>query len=120
VIKSILNQSDYTREFLRAAGMDEEIVAGGQSLWWNPVNTNHLRLSMHGIKFIKSNTKIPIYSISLASPLLSRHFISLSRICFCPYYIKHQKTLLLLGKEEATMLTLHAGNLGQYLDNMEV
>lgn len=119
--KSTLNQLDYTKAFLQAANIPEERASSYVlTFWWNYTNTTNLRLSLQGINFIKKHTKIPVYTIELSTPLLSKHLITLSRICFCPYYIYQQKTILLLGQEEATMLTLHAGDLGQYLDNLSI
>lgn len=121
--KSTLNQFDYARLFLTDAGIDEQnnsIDIG--SFWWNTVDLNHLRLSLSGITFIKKQTKLPIYTINISHPLLSRHLIKLSRIRIGPYYLHqtHNKTtIVLLDQESATMMTLHAGNLGQYLDNLQ-
>ena len=124
MIKSTLNQSDYTRAFLRAAGIDEELQSKYWiEFWWNHTNPNHLRLSVKGIKFIKKETKIPIHIIELSHTLLSTHLIKLSRINIGPYYLHLQgkKTILMLiDQEAATMLTLHAGNLGQYLENLQL
>ena len=122
--KSTLNQIDYTRAFLRAAGMDEELQSKFCiDWWWNHTNLNHLRLSTKGIKFIKKETKIPIHVVEVIHPLLSTHLITLSRINMGPYFLHHrgsEVTLLLINAESATMLNLHAGNLGQYLENLQL
>ena len=120
MIKSTLNQIEYTSAFLRAAGMDEELHKDYWiEWWWNNVNPNHLRLSVKGIKFIKKETKIPIYVVTVSHQLLSTHLINLARINIGPYYLQ-QKDILLLDQEAATMLTLHAGDLGQYLENLQL
>ena len=121
--KSTLNQSEYTRVFLREAGMDEEKNTSDYWLlfWWNHTNQNHLRLSTKGIKFIKKETKIPLYSIEVAHPLLSTHLVKLARINLGPYYLtvrEKDSVITVINQEVATMLMLHAGNLGQYLDNL--
>ena len=121
--KSTLNQSEYTRLFLCAAGIDEQkntIDVG--SFWWQTVNPNHLRLSVNGVSFIKKHTKIPIYTIYIAHQLLSTHLIMLSRVKLGPYYLhtkEKNSAMMLINDEAATMLTLHAGNLGQYLENLK-
>ena len=121
--KSTLNQSEYTRLFLREAGMDEEknTTDYWMLFWWNHTNPNHLRLSTKGIKFIKKETKIPLYSIEVAHPLLSTHLVKLARINLGPYYLtvrEKDSSITVINQEVATMLMLHAGNLGQYLDNL--
>ena len=123
--KSTLNQFEYTRLFLREAGVDEETYTTDYWLvfWWNHTNPDHLRLSAKGIKFIKKETKIPIYFIEISHPLLSTHLIKLARINIGPYYLHAKErgaTIMVLDQEVATMLTLHAGNLGQYLENLQL
>ena len=113
---------------MRAAGMEITMPARSNNWadwWWNHVNPFHLRLSVNGIKFVKKQTKIPIYTIDIAHPLLSTHLIKLARIPIGPYYIhpnNGMKTnkIMVLDQEVATMLTLHAGNLGQYLENLQL
>jgi hypothetical protein len=109
---------------MQAAGVDEDNTVKSSRIdwWWNNTNINHLRLSFKGINFVNKQTKIPIYTIDIAHPLLSTHFIQLTRINIGPYYIHSTSThnkIMLLKNESATMLTLHAGNLGQYLKNLE-
>ena len=125
--KSTLNQFEYTRLFLQAAGIDEQKHPTDYWLefWWNHTNPDHLRLSNQGIKFIKKQTKIPIHSIHISHPLLSTHLIRLARINLGPYYLhtkvnEKDSVIMVLDKEVATMLMLHAGNLGQYLDNLQL
>ncbi len=101
--------------------LENTIDAG--SFWWNTANQNHLRLSKNGITFIKKQAKLPIYNISVSHPLLSTHLIKLARINLGPYYLQVKEkdaVIILLDKEIATMLMLHAGNLGQYLDNLQL
>jgi hypothetical protein len=38
----------------------------------------------------------------------------------CPYYIHKIDQISVLGKEEYIMLKLHADNLQQYLDNLQL
>ncbi len=114
---------------MRAAGLDETDISARSGYWvewwWNNINPFHLRLSLKGVKFVRKQTKIPIYTIDISHPLLSTHLIKLSRMPIGPYYI-HQHTegktnrITVLDQEVATMLTLHAGNLGQYLENLNL
>jgi hypothetical protein len=88
--------------------------------WWNYTNPSVLRLNKFGIQFIKKKTKIPTYHFELSPPLTSKNLIQLSRIFTCPYYIKGSDELILLGEKESVMLKLHADNLGQYLETLEI
>jgi len=124
VTKSTLDQNYYTRTFLRSAGLDENSQSEyWADWWWNPTSSLHLRLSVNGIKFIKKQTQIPIHSIIISHPLLSTHLIKLARINLGPYYLhvkEKDAVIMVLDQEVATMLTLHAGNLGQYLENLQL
>lgn len=112
---------------MRAAGLDVNDNDTRHNCWinwwWNHTNVYHLRLSLLGIQFVNKQAKIQIYTINLAHPLLSTHLVNLTRIDIGPYYIHNtskNNKILLLNEESATMLTLHAGNLGQYLENLQL
>ena len=87
--------------------------------WWNFTDTQNLRLSNYGFKAIQT-IQIPYYSIQLPEPLRNRTFIQMSRLLACPYYIKKLDLVYLLGEQESVLLKLHADNLQQYLDNLQI
>lgn len=117
--KSTRDQKSYTEGILLAAGQPAESYPSVIKVWWwNHTNPSNLRLSKVGIQYIKKFTKIPVYECKLLTPLTNKNLIRLSRLFTCPYYIPKHDEVLVLGQEEATMLTLHAGNLEQYLDNL--
>ena len=119
--KSTRNQQSYTEGILAAAGHDpSEYLQYIRVWWWNPINPTSLRLAKSGWQFIKKFTKIPIYECSLSEPLRNRTLLQLSRLFTCPYYIEKSDKLIILGKQETVLLKLHADNLQQYLDNLEL
>jgi hypothetical protein len=121
VTKSIRNQFEYTRVFLKASGIGiDNYEYYRRDWWWNHTVQDNLRLSKSGITFVEKHAKIKTYQIELANPLLGRTFIQLSRLFTCPYYVKKSKQIVVLGEEETVLLSLHANNLQQYLDNLEV
>lgn len=121
MIKSTRSQQDYTKSILAAAGISsDEYSKYIQIWWWNYTDPSSLRLSKLGLAFIKKSTQIPTYECSLSEPLRNRTLIQLSRLFTCPYYIAKLDRLVLLGEEETTMLKLHADNLQQYLDNLQL
>ncbi len=112
---------------MRAAGLDVNDNDTRHNCWinwwWNHIDVNHLRLSLLGIQFVNKQAKIPVYTINISHPILSTHLIKLTRINIGPYYLhatQKNNKIMLLDNEAATMLTLHAGNLGQYLENLEL
>lgn len=118
--KSILNQSDYTRLFITKLGADNaKFHSFIKDWWWNFTDQKNLRLSRNGFKTIE-NCKIPYYIIELPEPLRNRTLIQLSRRLTCPYYIKKLDLIYLVGEQETVLLKLHADNLQQYLDNLEL
>jgi hypothetical protein len=121
VTKFIHDQVYYTRAFLRAAGMDEHLFTTYiTTWWWNYTNPSVLRLNKFGIQFVKNHAKIPTYHFEITQPLTNKNLIQLSRIFTCPYYIKGLKEITLLGEQESVMLKLHADNLQQYLDTLQI
>ena len=120
--KSTRNQSEYTRLFLQAAGMDdqEDNIDHWIGFWSNNIKSNHLRLSKFGVKFLIEKTKIPVHIIELSHPILAKHLIDLTRVNLGPYYIHKDNTLYVLDDQVASMLMLHAGNLDQYLANYKL
>ena len=119
--KSIRNQRLYTEEILRAAGKDTtEYPQYIKAWWWNHTDPTNLRLSKSGIQFIKKSTKIPVYTCLLPEILKNRTLIQMSRLLTCPYFIQKIDEILLIGEEETVLLKLHADNLQQYLDNLQL
>ena len=119
--KSTHNQEYFTKSILAAAGQESSIYSQVSKLWWwNHTNPFLLRLSKPGIAFIKKYTKIPVYECQLAESLKNRTLIQLARLMTCPYYINKMDHILLLGEQETVMLRLHADNLQQYLDNLQL
>lgn len=121
VTKSIRNQCSYTEGILQAAGRNStEYPQYIKVWWWNHTDPTSLRLTKSGIQYIKKYTKIPVYTINLQEPLRNRTLIQMSRLLTCPYYIQKLDELLLLGDNETVLLKLHADNLQQYLDNLQL
>ncbi len=119
--KSTRNQQSYTEGILAAAGHQiSEYPQYIKIWWWNPTDPNNLRLSKSGLQFIKKFTQIPVYECNLSEPPRSRTLIQLSRLFTCPYYLQGKDKMFLLGKDETVLLKLHADNLQQYLDNLEL
>ena len=119
--KSTRNQQSYTEGILQAAGRDAtEYPQFIKVWWWNYTDSTSLRLSKSGMQFIKKFTQIPLYECALAEPMRNRTLIQLSRLFTCPYYIPKLDKIILLGEEETVLLKLHADNLQQYLDNLQL
>jgi hypothetical protein len=121
VTKSTRNQRSYTESILQAAGHDaSEYPQYVKVWWWNHTDPTSLRLSQSGLKFITKFTQIPTYEVDLPNPLLNRTLLQMSRLLTCPYYINKHTRITLLGEQETVMLRLHADNLQQYLDNLQL
>lgn len=88
--------------------------------WFNHTNLTNLRMTNDAIKFLKKHTKIPIYKFELPQPLTNKNLLQLSRIFTSPYHIQSLDKISLIGEEESIMLKLHADNLNQYLDTLEI
>lgn len=119
--KSTLNkQRDYQHHVLRVAGVEDPTLFDPMlPVWWrNPTNHNSLRLTIYGYKQFTKKLGLTAHEIELAETLTSKHLLQLERLFQEPYYI-HNKKLFVFGEQDAVMLQLHAGNLAQYLDNLQ-
>jgi hypothetical protein len=115
-----MNQAEWTQFLINQVGPEVVTTGVERQWWWNHTNPTNLRLSKPGIQFIKKFTKIPVYECTLPEPLKNRTLIQMSRLLTCPYYIQKLDEIVLLGKEETVLLKLHADNLQQYLDNLQL
>ena len=118
--KSSLNQVDYTKLFLQKGGrVDANLDLWLRKWFWNHTDTNKLRLSKDGFKYL-IGVDFPLYEVKLPEKLKNRTLIQMSRMLKCCYYIQNLQTVWLTGEEETVMLKLHADNLQQYLDNLDL
>ena len=100
--------------------MDPSRFDGVEYQWWfNPTNLESLRLTRTGNAWIKKYTPLTFHKIDLQKNIFPRQLLQLERLLVSPYYIKNLKWLEVLDETTAIMLQLHAGDLVQYLDNLE-
>lgn len=114
-----LTHIDYQSKVLSSKGVDPNNFLHLIPFWWrNPTNKKSLRLTHQGlVAFHKFGVKS--YEIEILAPISSKHLLQLERLFKEPYYIRGAGKLVVLGEEDAVMLQLHAGNLAQYLDNLQ-
>ncbi len=86
------------------------------NLWRNPTNPQSLRLTQIGYKL--ASKEVEQFSIKLNDPIRPKHFVMLERAFTFPYYIPKNDIIVVFDQTVATMLTLHAGDLGTYLVNL--
>jgi hypothetical protein len=115
-----MNQAEWTQFLKNQVGPDVVTAGVERQWWWNHTDSKNLRLSKTAIQFINKFTKIPVYECNLPEPLRNRTLVQLGRLMTCPYYINKMDHIMLLGEEETVLLKLHANNLQQYLDNLEL
>jgi hypothetical protein len=122
VTKSTRNpQHDWFVKAVVAAGLEVSIVGDVTKLWWrNPLNHNSLRLTSIGHVWFTKRSKFPSHQIDLVTGVTGKQMLQLERLFKEPYFIKSNKSIFLYGESDAIMLQLHAGNLGQYLDNLQM
>lgn len=114
-------QREYQRKVLTERNLDYMLYENhGSTSWWrNPMNSSSLRMTYPGYKFFSKILGIKTYPIELSEPLKSKHLLQLERLFSEPYYI-NQESIIVFGEGDAIMLQLHAGNLPQYLENLQV
>lgn len=88
-------------------------------VWKNPGNSNSLHLSTYGWSLI-SKLKMTCYKYKFDEPLTPRVLLQLERYLLGPYYIYQQgRSIAILDEQDHIMLSLQAGNLAKYLDDIE-
>lgn len=123
--KSILDQQGaWINKSCEAVGVIDitaETVQATRKVWFrNPLNPSSLRLTLPGYNWFTKQSKFRSYKIELASAVGSKQMLQLEDLFTAPYYIQHTGTVIhVFSDTDAVMLQLHAGDLKQYLDNLE-
>jgi hypothetical protein len=125
VNKSILDQQGSwivkSCEAVGAENITTDTVQATRKVWFrNPLNHASLRLTLPGYNWFTRQSKFQSYKIELASAVSSQQMLQLESLFTAPYYIQQTGTVIhVFSDTDAVMLQLHAGNLKQYLDNLE-
>ena len=104
-----------------AAGYDprRDFTSESFGRWWfNGINPNSLRLSRVGAQWFDETARFHFYHIKLTSPITGKQMLQLERLFDSPYFLT-SKAIFMLDEATFIMLQLNAGNLAQYLDNLE-
>ena len=89
--------------------------------WWHStVNPNSLRLSKAAFSILEKQINVPKWKCELATNILPKTMIQLEKHFVNPYYIFNMKTLYVFDEKDFFVLTLHANDLQQYLDNQSL
>ena len=88
--------------------------------FFNPTKPTSMRLSKIGATWLAKKTEFVFHNIGLDRPITPKMLIQLERLLTEPYYIKELTELWVHSETYAIMLTLHAGNLGAYLDSLQL
>lgn len=115
-------QREHQTRVITVAGYDPAKFAGVEFQWWqNPTNPNSLRLTTVGYKWFTGVARLRAYEIKLPKEqkILPKQLLQLERLFTEPYFIRSLRNILVFGEQDAIMLQLHAGNLADYLNNLE-
>jgi hypothetical protein len=99
------------------AGLRYQKLDTPASWWHNPINPNSLRLTKSAFVILEKQSNIPKWKCELTHTILPKTMIQLEKHFTNPYYIYNMKTLYVFDERDFFILTLHANNLQQYLDN---
>jgi hypothetical protein len=87
--------------------------------FFNPTKTSSMRLSRVGAIWLTKKTNFKLHIIKLDKQITPKMLLQLERLLTEPYYIKDLSELWVHSETDTIMLTLHAGNLAAYLDNLQ-
>lgn len=119
--KSSLNdpQQEWIAKFVTASNNTLIPTTYLRAMWFrNPVNHNSLRLTHQGFQWINKHSTVQSYDVVLNCDVFSKQLIQLERVFHSPYYLTPTK-IKVFSEEDAIMLQLHAGDLAQYLNNLQ-
>jgi len=88
------------------------------SWWYNPTNHSSLRLTQKA--YLEVRKQVKFYKFELIHDIKPKTFVQLERWFKEPYYVQNRKTIHIVSERDAMMLSLHANNLQQYLDNQSL
>ena len=63
------------------------------------------------------NLQHTFYSFNIQT-LSNLQLLQLDHLLLSPYYVRYRGMIDLLGEQDSIMLSLHANNLGKYLDDL--
>jgi hypothetical protein len=115
-------QAEWRNRALVAAGYDPRRDYTNESFrqwWYNGINPASLRLSKSGVTWFLQQSKFKFVGVELSIGIRGKHLLQLERLLDEPYYIRTYKNIMVMSEVTAVMLALHAGDLGQYLDNLQ-
>lgn len=78
-----------------------------------------MRLTRTGYAWTIKHSQWKYHEIKLSHKISSKHLLQLERQLHQPYFVKDLTHLIVSSETDAVMLQLHAGNLSQYLDNLQ-
>lgn len=111
-------QMFWQEKFCASEWLAKYTISNLRSSWWhNPTNSKSLRLTKLAFNSIAKSNQIKFYKFELPDQILPKTLVQLERVFVEPYYIFNIKTIYVHSESDAMMLTLHANNLQQYLDN---
>ena len=118
--ESTHKQRQFQERFIIAAGYPVERFTGVEFTWWfNPTNHNSMRLTKTGYVWTTKHSQWPYHEVKLSHKIGTKHLLQLERLLREPYYIRDLTHLVVSSETDAVMLQLHAGDLAQYLDNLQ-
>lgn len=112
-------QQEWIDTFVAASKNQSGTSAPLRALWWNPINHNSLRLTYQGFVWVKKSSKQPYWKIEIEDIITGKQLLQLERLFRSPYLLTGT-SLVVFSEEDCVMLQLHAGNLGQYLNNLQI
>ena len=114
-------RAEWRSKAIAAAGYDPQRDFTGESFarwWFNGINPLSLRLSKAGAEWFEGTARFQFYCIILKAPITGKQMLQLEKLFDAPYYLT-TKRVYMLDEANYIMLQLNAGNLAQYLDNLE-
>jgi hypothetical protein len=118
-----IDQISWTKKLRDASGrtyIGLEFLEQQRKQWWfNPLNTNSMRLSREGVNYAINHAKIYHYLHNLDNKIMPKTLLQLEKTLEYPYYISTLTKLIVFDERTSLTLTLYNNDLQTYLNNVQ-
>lgn len=109
-------QSIWQQKITDVVKIDTEVAYQTKYIiWFNPLNSNSLRLTKEGYQYFTNRANYKFYTHILKNMLLPVHLIQMEKYITCPYFVNSLTKVSVFDQQLSMVITLYNDDLQQYL-----
>ncbi len=110
------HQSIWQQKLTDVVKIDAEVAYQTKYIiWFNPLNSNSLRLTKEGYQYFTNRANYKFYTHILKNMLLPVHLVQMEKHITCPYFVNNLTKVSVFEQELSMVITLYNDDLQQYL-----